>query len=50
MRMAPPRRKGMGQPTLVNKAEEAVAVGEIIDAAAPEVAMTSMKCLELQQR
>lgn len=50
MLMAPPRRKRMGQSTLVNKAEEAVVVEEIIDVAAPEVAMTSMKRLELPQR
>ena len=49
MRMAPPRRKGMGQPTLVNKAE-AVVVVEIIDVVAPEVAMTSMTRLEQLQR
>ena len=47
MHMPLPRRKGMGQPILVNKAEVAVGVEEI-DAAAPEVAMTSMKRLELK--
>ena len=50
MRMAPPRRKGMAQSTLVIKAEVAIVVDVIIDAAAPEVAMTSMKRLESQQR